>query len=216
MSQSLGDFIWKDEWYKILKKSFEIQSKGGIFSTWFYPVHNFLLFDINPIFENNVNFLSLAPFDFVYNAVLWLAHPIIRNTNLLQEIKEKEGQKHKPEEIKRISEIHFCKKLLIVLIFHNLFSYGSIDADVFAKIGDDDGNLIVIASSWPVELHDQFLYMNIYCLSQEKNQFLKSYIWYFLRLYYKNLCLKDPETIVPLYVTEKFPGLLLDKIPNDF
>lgn len=197
--------MWRDEWLVILRKSNFLQSRGVLFSAWFYPVYNFLFRGINPIFEKDINFLSLAPIDFIVQAIQWLSIPQIRNANVFSAAVENDKEK-----------IVFCKKLLLVLIFHNLFLYGRIDPDIFLRIGDDDGVLIVIASAWPIELEDKFLYISFPFLTEEKSLFLKSYIWYFLRKFYQIQQFNNPAFIVPLFALEKFPGLLVDKIPNDF
>jgi len=197
---------WNLEWLRIIRKSNVLaKSSLSLFSDWFYPVYNFLFTSIHPIFEKNINFLSLAPVDFVVQSIQWLSIPIIRSVNIFNSSLSPTTLSEKME------KIIFSKKLLIVIVFHNLFLYGSIDPDIFYKIGDDDAVLIVIASSWPIELQDMFLYINFPSLTVEKTLFLKTYIWYFLRQYHSSL---GDTVVVPLYLLEKFPGIMLDKLPE--
>jgi len=190
--------MWS-EWTRILKKSIEIyyRNKDEIdLKTWLHPVHNFVTFGIFPKFQEDSNFLKTAGFDFVVFAVDWLSIPCVRKIS------------H--------PSLLFCKKILLMISFHHMFLLGRIDPDIFNAIGDQESTLVSIASSWPMELGDAFLTIYIPSLSAEKTLYLKSFIWYFLRMQFRDLNTRGLVSFVPEYVLNKFDGLLLDKIPSDY
>lgn len=200
--------MWNNEWTRILKRSNEIAfQRRGLeldetrrhFTKWFSPVYYFLLHDIYPKYMIEEHFLSHASLHFVIECMTWLSHPIIKRSGLSDE-----------------TPLCFAKKMMIIILFYNMFLYGLTEPNIFHMIGDDCGLLIVVAISWPIRLEDKFLCIDFPSLSVEKHLFLKTYIWYFLRMKYKEEFDSNKIEKIPKYILQPFEGIVFDAIPNDY